>query len=212
MEIVSGELFKAALRKCSGVIAEGETPSAELMEDTRLAFNMLIDAWSADRLMAFSRQDQILTWPSGYETRTIGPTGQIVGLRPIRILDTSYFEDSGALIKEINMTMPDCTITLDRTPDSALTFHCTSVVELTQVPNLFTNLLLPNGYQRAFVYNLAVEMCAELGMEPSRTVQRIAISSKRTLLANNSPMDYLSLPNELLRLNSVRYNIFTGNF
>src|SRR5665647_1116611 len=95
MILTSGELFQMALRKCGGVIAEGETPSAELMEDTRQAFNLMLDSWSTERLSVFSTQDQVFTWPAGNISRTFGPSGDFAGNRPINVDDSSYFKDPG---------------------------------------------------------------------------------------------------------------------
>lgn len=226
MLINSGDLFKAALRKCGGVIAEGETPSPELMEDTRMAFNIMLDSWSAERLLVYTMQDQIFTWPAGYANRTLGPTGDLVGLRPVLLDDSSYFRDASAGlsypieiipiadyngISEKTATdtypqylvlgneMPNTTIYVYPVPTLALEFHFMSVEELEQVDDLFTDIIFPPGYQQAFIFNLAVIMCVELGLEAPPTTKKIAISSKRALRALNAPKDILRIPSGLLR-------------
>ena len=96
--VQSLELFKAALRKCNGILAEGEEPSEELVEDTRFAFNIMIDSWSAERLSVFSTQEQVLTWPAGERLQTIGPSGDLVGNRPVAVDDSTYFKDPASNI------------------------------------------------------------------------------------------------------------------
>ena len=91
MATTARDLFTMALRKCSGVIAEGEAPSAELMSDTLDSFNIMLDSWSQERLSVFTTQDQIFTWPAGSAQETIGPTGSFVGLRPVQLQESSYF-------------------------------------------------------------------------------------------------------------------------
>jgi hypothetical protein len=229
---ISGDLFKAALRKCGGILAEGETPSAELLEDTRLAFNMMVDAWSAERLSVYGELEQVLTWPAGMASRTVGPSGDIVGTRPmgpvsaffrISAVDYPLTPITSSIYDEIpqkttssshpefiyiDQEVPNATIYLYPVPSGDLELHLSSVQELAQIPDLFTNILLPPGYQKALIYNLAVEMCPELGMEVPPTVKRIAIFSKRALRAHNSPKDILQVPSALSGGN--RFNIFVG--
>lgn len=229
---VSGDLFRAALRKCGGVLAEGETPSAELMEDTRMAFNVMVDAWSAERLSVYTSLEQTLTWPSGQASRTVGPTGTLSGTRPMHPI-SAYFRDAGIDYPLTEMTedaydaipqkttssnhpdfiyvgqeVPNATVCLYPVPSANLELHLSSVAELPQIANLFTNITLPPGYQRALIYNLAVEMCVELGLEPPPTTKRIAIYSKRALRAHNSPKDHLNIPAALT--GGERFNINTG--
>jgi len=76
-----------------GVLAEGETPSSETANDSLTALNQMIDSWDTERLAVFSTQDQVFNWPSGQSTRTLGPTGDFVGLRPVLLDDATYFRD-----------------------------------------------------------------------------------------------------------------------
>lgn len=238
MLITSGDLFKAALRKCGGLLAEGETPSAEMMEDTRMAFNIMLDSWSGERLAVFVTQEQIFTWPSNTISRTLGPSGNFVGNRPVGMDDSSFFLDPASgvsyglrIINQsqynaialktvtstypqlmwINQSMPDVEIFVYPVPTRALEFHFVSIEELSQVNDLFTNIVFPPGYQRAFVFNLAVEICSEFGIEPPPTVSRIARASKRSIKSNNAPMDVMAMPFTLLG-HRQRFNIFSGNF
>ena len=107
-----------------GQLAEGETPSAATSADALTAMNQMLDSWSAERLSVFSTQDQIFTWPANTATRSLGPTGNFVGNRPVLVDDATYFVDTSNGIsfgiKHINRTpaampfawchcsMPDC--------------------------------------------------------------------------------------------------------
>jgi hypothetical protein len=95
----AGDQIKGALRLL-GVLAEGETPSAETSQDALSALNQMIDSWNTERLSVFSTQDQVRFWPPGVLSRTLGPTGNIpdalgstISNRPILVDDATYFRD-----------------------------------------------------------------------------------------------------------------------
>lgn len=221
-----------------GQLAEGETPSSETAADALSAMNQMLDSWSTERLSVYATQDQTFTWPANTSNRTLGPTGNFVGTRPIRVDDSTYFVDTSnsqsfpiKLLNEdqynaialksntstypqymwVNMVMPNISMTLYPVPTMALAFHIVSVLELTQPALLATTLSIPPGYLRAFRYNLACEIAAEFGVEPPPTVQRIAMTSKRDIRRINNPNDQLSMPAAIMRRGG-RYNIFTGDF
>jgi hypothetical protein len=232
----AGDQIKSALRLI-GMLAEGETPSPSTSNDALEAFNQMLDSWSIERLAVFTTQDQTFTWPANTATRTIGPSGDFVGLRPIQIDAATYFIDPSSgvsyQIKQLNeaqfnnialktatssfprvMTvtpdMPDMSMTVFPIPDRSLTWHIVSVSELSQPAVLATTLVFPPGYIRAFKYNLACEIAAEFGVEPPTTVQRIAMASKRNLKRINNPLDVMSLPAGLTP-QTPRFNIYSGN-
>lgn len=238
MEMTAGELINAALRKCSGLLAEGETPSAETSADALSALNTMLDSWSAESLSVYSTQDQVFTWPASTISRTLGPSGDLVGTRPIQVLDSSYFKDPGSNVSYglriinqqqynaiawkvatstfpqlmwINMDMPDISIYLYPVPTRDLEFHFVSVTELAEPTVLATSIVMPQGYKRALIYNLACELAPEFGLEAPPTVQRIAIASKRVLKRINASDDVMSMPFGILGKRQ-RFNIFSGNY
>lgn len=232
----ANDQINAALRLL-GVLAEGETPSAAVSQDALAAMNQMIDSWNTERLSVFSTQDQTFIWPVGEITRTLGPTGNFVGERPIRMDDATYYRDpstnvsfgikfinqqqyDGIAVKTVtstypqvifvNETYPDVTMTIYPKPTRPLEWHFISVDPITQPVSLSTDILLPPGYLRAFKYNLACEIAPEFGVEPSATVQRIAMTSKRNLKRINNPDDIMSLPYSLVATRQ-RFNIYAGN-
>jgi hypothetical protein len=233
----AGDIINGSLRLI-GVLAEGETPSSETAQDALVAMNQMIDSWNTERLSVFSTIDQVETWPPGSRSRTFGPTGDIVGSRPILIDDSTYFRDpangisfglklinqqqyNGIAVKTVtstypqvlwvNMTYPNIEMYVYPVPTKVLEFHIVSVQELSQPANLATDLAFPPGYLRAFRYNLACELAPEFGVEPSRQVQRIAMTSKRNLKRINNPDDIMALPYSLVATRQ-RFNIFAGNY
>lgn len=233
----AGDLINGALRLL-GVLAEGETPSSETSADALNAMNQMIDSWNTERLAVYNTQDQTFNWPTDEITRTLGPTGDFVGNRPVLLEDSTYFRDpstnvsfgvkfinqqqyNGIAVKTVtstypqviwvNMTMPNITMTIYPKPTRTLEWHFISVQELTQPATLATNIVLPPGYQRAFRYNLACEIAPEFGVEPSRQVQRIAMVSKRNIKRINNPDDIMSLPYSLVATRQ-RFNVYAGNY
>ena len=233
----AGDLINGSLRLL-GVLAEGETPSAETAQDALFAMNQMLQSWNTERLAVFSTQDQVVTWPAMTRSRTFGPTGDIVANRPIAIDDSTYFRDAstgisyglklinqqqynGIAVKTVtstypqvlwvNMTYPDIEMYVYPVPTKVLEFHIVSVEELSQPASLGTDLAFPPGYLRCFRYNLACELAPEFGVEPSRQVQRIAMTSKRNLKRVNNPDDIMALPYSIVGTRQ-RFNIFAGNY
>jgi len=221
-----------------GVLAEGETPSAATSQDALAALNQMIDSWNTERLAVFSTQDQVRTWPAGSISQTLGPSGTLVGQRPILIDDATYFRDAatnisygiklinqqqydGIAVKTVtstypqvlwvNMSYPDIQMYVYPVPIKPLEFHFISVSPLMNVPSLSTDITMPPGYLRAFKYNLALEIAAEFGINPNPQVSRVAMTSKRNLKRINNPDDIMALPYSLVGTRQ-RFNIYAGNF
>jgi len=102
-------------------------------------------------------------------------------------------------------------LTVYPVPTLPLEWHIVSVEELTQPATLATTLSFPPGYLRCFRFNLACEIAAEFGVEPSPQVQRIAMTSKRNIKRINNPDDVMAMPYGIVA-NRQRYNIYAGNF
>ena len=236
MATTAGDQINRALRLL-GVLAEGETPSAATSQDALLAMNQMIDSWNTERLSVYATQDQVFSWPAGEIRRTLGPTGDFVGNRPVLLDDATYYrapsgvsygikfinqdQYNGIAVKTatstfpqvifVNETFPDVEMFIYPKPTQVLEWHFISVQELSQPAVLATQLHFPPGYMRAFTYNLAMEIAPEFGVEPSPQVQRIAMTCKRNLKRINNPNDIMSLPYGVVA-NKQRFNIYAGNF
>jgi hypothetical protein len=237
MTTTANDQINGALRVL-GILAEGETPSAATSQDALQALNQMIDSWNTERLSVFSTQDQVFSWTPGAITKTLGPTGDFVGTRPILVEDSTYFRDpsngisygiklinqqqyNGIAVKTVtstypqvmwvNMEFPNITMTVYPVPTKVLEFHIVSVKELMSVPSLSTDIYMPPGYLRCFKYNLACEIANEFGVEPPPNVARIAMTSKRNLKRINNPDDIMALPYSIVATRQ-RFNIFAGNY
>jgi hypothetical protein len=233
----ANEQINRALRLL-GVLAEGETPSAATSQDALTAMNQMIDSWNTERLSVFCTQDQVFTWPAGEIIRTLGPSGNFIGLRPVLLDDATYYRDPGTNVSFgikfinqqqyngiavktvtstypqvifVNMGFPDITMTVYPRPTRDLEWHFISVQKLSEPATLATDLTFPPGYLRAFAYNLAMEFAPEFGVEPSEQVKRIAMTSKRNLKRINNPDDVMSMPYAIVA-SRQRFNIYAGNY
>lgn len=233
----ASDLINGSLRLL-GVLAEGEVPSAEASQDAIAAFNQMLDSWNTERLSVYSTTTDTYSWTAGQASRTIGPTGDFVKAeRPIQIDPSTYFIGPNNLsftptlvnqdqynaialktvtstypqVLWVNDSYPDITLTVYPVPSSTTSWHIVSVTQLSQISSLGDDILLPPGYLRAFRYNLACELAPEWGVEPSPSVQRIAMVSKRNLKRINNPGDLMALPYPLIVQNR-RFNVFSGSF
>ena len=237
MTTTAADQINGALRLI-GQLAESEVPTAATSQDALTAMNQMIDSWSTERLAVFTTMEQVFLWQPGRVSQTLGPSGDFVGERPILMDDATYFIDpasgisygikiinqqqyDGIAVKTvtstypqvmwINTNYPNIDIHLYPVPTKVLEWHFVSVDPLTAPATLATNLTFPQGYLRAFRYNLACEIAAEFGVEPPPTVARIAMTSKRNLKRINNPDDIMSLPYSIVGTRQ-RFNIFAGNF
>ena len=136
--------------------------------------NQMIDSWNTERLSVFCTQDQVFSWPSGEIKRTLGPSGDFVGNRPIQLDDATYYKApsgvsygikfinqdqyNGIAVKTststfpqvifVNNTFPNVEMYLYPRPTKDLEFHLVSVQPLTQAASLNTILQFPPGYLR----------------------------------------------------------------
>ena len=171
-------------------------------------------------------------------TGTLTRTDLVTPERPIAIDDSSYFIDpatgisygiklinqqqyDGIAVKTvtstypqvmfINMNYPDVNLYVYPVPTKPIEFHFISVDGMPQPSTLSTVLNFPPGYMRTFKYNLACEIAPEYGVEPSPSVARIAMTSKRNLKRMNNPDDIMALPYSIVGTRQ-RFNIFAGNY
>lgn len=203
--------------------------------DALMAMNQMLDSWSIERLSIFSTMDQQFMWPSGQVKRTLGPTGDFAGVRPVAVDGATYFTINGIsypidivnddqynsiILKTVqspipqvlyvNADFPNITMYLYPVPNQDLAFHFISVNPLTQPAASATVLSFPPGYLDAFTWNLAVRLAPEFGVEASPSVKRFADISKRALKRINNPEDVMGFPAGIITGGVPWSNIFTG--
>lgn len=199
-----------------GVLAAGESPSAEELADAFITLNDLVTNWGTERLNIYAQQRDLLTLTSGTQSYTIGTGGTFNVNRPLAIIAASVVNTvSGQVmrypLKQIDATewaalleqaqsaiIPRKLYNDGAYPLSKLYFWPTPNTTGTQL-ELFswTQLVafatsgstfdMPPGYARAMAFNLAVDLAGEYGRPLDPSVVAIAAQSKAAIRGLNAP-------------------------
>jgi hypothetical protein len=230
------DLVSASLRLI-GVLASGETPEAQEATDGLSALNRLLDSWSTESLLIYTKPREVFTLVAGTSAYTMGSGGTFSTTRPLkienaelRLTDTSPVVEkpidivtkdefaaltSKTLSSSIPMwlyaegTHPLETINLWPVPSTAYQIALYSWKVLTQITTLDTSLAFPPGYERALVHALAIEIAPEYGKIPSDLVMAAALESKANIQRMNSKPHFLRV-DCALQNQPTRFNIYTG--
>lgn len=197
-----------------GALESGESATAAESADALVALNALIESWQTEKLFVYAMVDTALTLTPNDGSYTVGPSGNFnLTPRPPKIEDI-YVRDSDIdyPIQLVEMerwnVIPDKTVTsnipqmayyeptlatgtlqLWPIPDTANSLHIVTWTTLSSLAALGTTVTLPQGYERALTYALAIELAPEFGKEASATVVEIAREAKANIKRiNNRPM------------------------
>ena len=202
-----------ALRLISA-IASGESPTPAESSDGLISLNAMISSWQTERLNVYAFVDTAFTLvPTDY-SYTVGPAGNFaLTPRPQKIescfVRASNIDYPVELIdKDRWFAIPDKAVTSDipiyayyeptlttgtlqlwPIPNTAHSLHIVTWTTLIELASLATTVTLPQGYERALAYNLAIEVASEYEKQPSASVVDIARESKASIKrANQRPM------------------------
>lgn len=205
------EMIKRAMRLFGG-LGTGEDLDASEAADGLVTLNAMLDSWQLDSLLVYSLADLTFSLVAGTRTYTIGPSGTVNTLRPIRI-ESAWTQDATGNryecrpINKVDIdrvtalyvrafypswynyepTFPLGTLSFYPTPSMTMTFAANVWSRLQSFANLTDTLSLPPGYEDAIVYNLAIHYAAEFGIDPPASVPQLAMSSKARVKAVNAP-------------------------
>lgn len=201
------DILKRSLRML-GVVGIGETPSAEETADGLTALNALVGTISNTGLV-FAKSLDALGITAGSSSITVGPTGQAVTTRPVKVLEESYLLIGGVsyplsilTLQQYNdlssktetgiptgmmvqMGSPNVTLTFYPVPSQSATLKLWSDKPLSSTLTAATALSLPPGYEDALAYLLAESIAPEYEMEPPPAVMRGVARSSRLLRRTN---------------------------
>ena len=222
------DLVKKSLQKI-GVLVKSEEPSADEADDGLSSLNALISSWSNDSLVLYARVWESFTLSGGTASYTIGSGGAFSTTRPMVIADcylsvgtidysmsvitdeaydSISFKSLQGIPEFLNYdnAYPLGKIRLYPVPSSAYSLFLLNEKAITTFTSLDTAMSLPDGWERALVYNLALELAPEYAQNPDPSIVKIAKDSLgmlRMTVARTRPMD--AYPQNL----TVR-NIFSG--
>lgn len=220
-----------------GVLATGETASAEEAADGLSSLNDMLDSWSIEGLIvhAVTREEFTLTPSTG--AYTMGSGGTLNTTRPFRI-ERACLEVQDADPYEIPMTeltvdqwaevalkslqsdiptsiyvegtFPLMTINLWPVPSAAEKLVLYSLKPLTQFAGLTTAVSLPPGYAKALKYGLALELAPEYGRDPSALVIEGAAEAKGNIKRANMKPRLMGCDSALAQRKGSGFDYRTG--
>lgn len=218
-----------------GVLATGENPSADELQDAIVALKSMLASWSTDGFAVQARIREEFDLVAGQATYSIGTDGNFDTPRPIEIervtikevTPSPSFETSVDLINteeyasiQVKDTIsiptkvyrdgayPLLNLTFYPVPDVARKAVIYSRKNLLDIVSANTELALPEGYERAIVYNWAIELAPEYGKSIPQEIATIAIDSKAAVMRLNGGPQYLETGPMLAGVNY--FNIYTG--
>jgi len=204
----AGDQINGALRLL-GILAEGETPSAQMSQDALAAFDQMVDSWNTERLAVFCTQDQSYFWPAGERIQTLGPTGDfvyVVGTQsevPIITQDDQYLalEDGNPTNQQRPILLEDSTFFRDPTTNVA---YGIKFINQLQYNNIAVKTVQSTYPQVMFVNMTYPNISMSVYPVPSRTLEFHFISVQKLL-------DPVALDTEILMppgyLRAFRFNL-----
>ena len=218
MAVTALQLIESAMSKI-GMLAAGETVSAEDAAVGLLRLNALIDAMENESLFSYTTTDTVFTLPANTTSQTIGPAMQINLVRPIRLLNGCFSRLSGidypltpiseAEYNEISLKSsigsvapsvcfydggsPTGIVYFWPTAQSSVEVHLITPQPGTAATATTTSYSLPAGYQRYLEYALAIELAPDFSVMPSPMIVGAAANQKRLLRRTNSRVPQMDM-------------------
>jgi hypothetical protein len=225
-------LIDRALRLI-GALASGESATGNESTDGLTALNDLLASWQTERLYVYAMVDTAFTLSPGDGSYTVGPAGDFaLTPRPSKIencfvringIDTPvtlYEKDQWFAIPDKSATgdiptiayyeptLATGTLLVYPVPTQAVSLHIVTWTTVSEFASVGTTVSLPQGYNRALTYALAIELAPEYGKEASPTVVEVAREAKASIKrANNRPMIATT---ELGQMLNEQFDIYSG--
>lgn len=195
--------------------------------------NTLLDGWRTQSLFAYAQQTVAGVLPAHTATLTIGPAGQLVAERPIRVEAGSRFTRDGidspirpigqaeyAAIADkataglgpewvaFNPTLPEGVLSFYPLADAPVALSLVVLQQVSQFATLTTDYALPPGYERALIFSLAEEVSPDFERDVPPIVARNARNARRLIQRVNHEVPQLQVPAEPRR--GERFSILEG--
>lgn len=220
-----------ALQKV-GAIVKNETPSADEANDGLDALNALLSSWSNESMLVYKRTWENFPLVAGDVDYTIGVGQNFNTVRPTYIVEAHVRQDvtdyplaiisdeiyNGSISDKSSQGIPKFlnydngystgTIRLYPVPDTSYTLYILTEKPLTSFA-LDDEVTLPPGWERALIYNLAVELFPEYGQQVDQAVYEIAKDSKRSI--QSAVLKTRSMDVQPAAIGN-RNNIYTGGY
>ncbi len=205
MADIQTTVLKPALRKI-GV----KNPTTTELTDALASLNAMIASWGANDFLIFSVTRENFTLAINDAEYTIGSGGDFNTVRPVKIT-SAFLRDGSTDFKPLNISnikryndiaektsngrpcrlfylpeYPLGKILFDLEPDKAYTLFIDSLKRISSFALITTAFALPEEYERAFVFNLAVDLSSEFNERLSPEVLAIAFDTKEEIMDLNA--------------------------
>lgn len=206
------EIINGAFKEL-GILAVGETLSADMSQDGRRKLNLMLGSWSIRNISILATIQEEFPVNSSSASYTIGPSGVFNTSRPLRVLNASI-EDANQLFNPLELigedqytsygdraivgglpsrlwykaSIPLGLLTLYYIPDQAYTLHISSQKPFASITTLDAEFTLADDvFLEAMIYNLAMRLAPGYGIVPNPLVVETAEELFTRLLAYTSP-------------------------
>lgn len=194
-----------------GAIGIGETPSADEAAQGLRFLNGMVESWNLERLMVYAVTRHSFPLVPSQASYTIGVGGNFNVARPTRIelaaielvqnnnielpLQMLTIDEWNQLaLKSTTSTFPQYLFYINNYPLGVLYFwpvptQINNVIlwlwnQISAFTNLSDTITLPQGYWRALVHNLAVELAPQYGKPVAAETAALATQAKELVKRN----------------------------
>ncbi len=230
----AGDLVRKALQKLL-VVGKQDTIASDEMEDGLDSLNLMLDSWRLERLSLVALTTYSTALTSGQNTFTIGPGGDFNTTRPTKIenafvrysqadypmwllnqaqWDAIPYKPVGGLPRRLfyNPQYPLGQINVfPYAQDGGYTLFIDYWGEIESFANIADAFVLPPGYARAIIYNLAIELAADYNKSPSPEVYRIAKKAKEAIRTVNNTKVVANVDSALISP-ALKYDITSDGY
>jgi len=235
--MIVSDLIKSSMRKI-GILSAGEIPTTETYAALLEALQIMLRSWAQKRILVFASTKESFSLVSTQSLYTWGAGGNITTARPHQILG-AFVRDSGGADHPVGIISdgqyrnisskatkgrpeslfyhplyPLGSIYVYPTPQDAETMWIESLKPFTETSSFGTvadTISFPENYQEPLVYNLALRISPEYGVQMSNEAIVIARESLDNLIILNSSNQVESIKLDLpVGGSRGGYNILTG--
>lgn len=230
------DLITLALKQIR-VLGVGDTLSDEDAQDSLAVLNMMMESWSLGKLYIYEEKLYSFPFVNGQPSYTVGPGGDFaMDDRPLKLTSAytqsqsiSYYmtiltdaAQYDALVNKgvvvsyptlvwYEQTYPLGTLHFWPVPNGNTVF-LRFWEQLQQFSSLATTIALPIGYKECMLFNLAISLAGQFGIEPPASVVSKAQTSMARLKRYNIKAQAMTSEAAYMNRRTNRYNIMSDSF
>lgn len=200
--MTAADIVIEALRALE-VLGAGATPSTDEAADGLKVLQRLLANWTAEELTIFATNTQAVSLTTSTVSYTLSTrptkilsadvlTGSLIFpvevCGPVRWAELDGKNDTSARTKALycDYAYTSASIQVAPKPAGSATLNLYCLTDLSTLASGAATFSMPSGYERAVVFNLAVDLSTQFGREVPATVAAIATQSKQALQALNT--------------------------